>query len=48
MELHWKGLDLEIRIFIYHHDPTASGATISSQTSILKHVEVIKVSDKPT
>ena len=30
---HWKGRDLEIRVFIYHHDPTASGETIPSQTS---------------
>ena len=30
---HWKGLDLEIRGFNYHHDPTASGETIPSQTS---------------
>ena len=29
---HWKGLDLEIRVFIYHHDATASGETIPSQT----------------
>ena len=30
---HWKGLDLEIRGFNYHHDPTPSVETIPSQTS---------------
>ena len=29
----WKGLDLEIRVFNYHHDQTASGESIPSQTS---------------
>ena len=43
---HWKGLELEITDFEYHHDPTYTGETIPSQT--LKHVEIIKVSDKPT
>ena len=42
----WKGLDLEITDFEYHQDPTPSAETIPSQT--LKHVEIIKVSDKPT
>ena len=32
---HWKGLDLEITDFNYHHDPTQSGETIPSQTSKL-------------
>ena len=41
---HWKGLELEITDFEYHHDPTPSTETIPSQT--LKHVEIIKVSDK--
>ena len=44
----WKGLDKEIRVFNYHHDPTASGETIPSQTSNLKHVEIIKDIDEPT
>ena len=30
----WKGFDLEITDFNYHHDPTLSGETITSQTSI--------------
>ena len=30
---HWKGLDLEITDFEYHHDPTFSAETIPSQTS---------------
>ena len=30
---HWKGFDLEITDFKYHHDPSASGETIPSQTS---------------
>ena len=29
---HWKGLDLEIRVFNRHYNPTASGETIPSQT----------------
>ena len=45
---HWKVLDLEITDFEYHHDRTLSGEIIPSQTSNLKHVEIIKVSDKPT
>ena len=32
----WKGLDLEITDFNYHHDPTPSGETIPSQTSNLQ------------
>ena len=30
---HWKNLDLEIRVFKYHHDATASEETIPSQFS---------------
>ena len=45
---HWKGLDLEITDFENHHDPTSSSEIIPPQTSNLKHVELIKVSDKPT
>ena len=30
---HWKGLELEIIDFNYHHDPTHSGETKPSQTS---------------
>ena len=44
---HWKGFDLEIADFIRHYDPTPSGERIPSQTSNLKHVKVMKVSDKP-
>ena len=43
-----KALDLEITDFEYHHDPTSSCEIILSQTLNLKHVESIKVSDKPT
>ena len=42
---HTKGLDFEITDFEYQHDPTYTGETKPSQT--LKHVEIIKVSDKP-
>ena len=43
MKHYWKRLDLEITDFEYHHDLTTSGETIPSQTSNLKHVEIIKV-----
>ena len=45
---HWKGLDLEIIVFNFRHNPTLSSEIIPSQTSNLKHVEIIKVADKPT
>ena len=45
---HWKGIDLGITDFKYHHDPSHSGETIPSQTSSFKHVEIMNVSDKPT
>ena len=44
---HWKGIDLEITYFKYHHDPPHSDETITSQTSNFKHVEIMNVSDKP-
>ena len=45
---HWKGLDLEITDSEYLHYPTFSHEeTTPSQTLNLKHVEVIKISDKP-
>ena len=44
---HSKGLDLEITDFEYHDDLTPSGEIMLSQTLNLKHVENIKVSDKP-
>ena len=43
---HSKGLDLEITDFNYHRDPTPRRETKPSQTSNLKHVEIMKVSDK--
>ena len=43
---HWRGLDLEITDFEYHHDPTYTSESLPSQTR--KHLEIIKVSDKPT
>ena len=45
---HWKGVDLEITDFEHHYDRTLSGEFIPSQTSNLKHVEIIELSDKPT
>ena len=33
---HWKGFELDITDFEYHHDPTASPETIPSQTSNLQ------------
>ena len=48
MVRHWKGLDLEITDCEDHHDPTYTGEIMPSQTLNLKHVEIIKVSDKPT
>ena len=45
---HWKALDLEITDFKHLHDPTLSRKIIPSQTSNLKQVEIIKVSDEPT
>ena len=44
---HWEGLDLVITEFNYHHDSTPSSETIPSQTRNIKHVEIIKISDKP-
>ena len=41
---HPKGLDLEITDFEHHHDPTCTRETKPSLT--LKHVQMIKVSDK--
>ena len=45
---HLEGLELDITDSEYHHDPTYTGEIIPSQTSNLKHVEIIKVSDKLT
>ena len=45
---HSKGLDLEITDFEYQDDLANTIEIIPSQTSKLKHVEIIKVSDKPT
>ena len=45
---HWKDLDLEITDFEYHLEWTPSGEITPSQTSNLKHVEIIKLWDKPT
>ena len=43
---HSNGLDLEITDFEYYYDLTYTVETKPSQT--VKHVEIIKVSDKPT
>ena len=45
---HSKGLDLEIIDGEYQFDRTYTGEIIPSQTLNLKHVEIIKFSDKPT
>ena len=46
---HWKALDLEITEFECHHDPTSSCEIIPPlKPQTLKHVEILKVSDKPT
>ena len=42
---HSKCLELQITDSEYQRDPTYTGETKPSQT--LKHVEIIKVSDKP-
>ena len=39
---HWKALDLEITDFEYYYDPIHTGEIIPSETSNLKHVEIIK------
>ena len=45
---HWKDLDLEITDFHYQHHATPSGYFIPFQTSNVKHVENMKISDKHT
>ena len=45
---HWNGLDLENTDFDHQRDRTPSVEIVPSQISELKHVENIKVSDKPT
>ena len=44
----WKALDLEITDGECQFDLTFSRETTPSQTLNLKHVEIIKFSDKPT
>ena len=48
MIYHWKALDLEITDAEYQFDRTNTGEVTPSQTLNLKHVENIKVLDKPT
>ena len=45
---HWKVLHLEIKNFEYQRVRTLLGEIIPSQTSNLKHVEIIKILDKRT
>ena len=45
---HWKAIDFEIIDSEYQDDPTSSCEIIPSRTLNLKHLEIIKVSDKPT
>ena len=40
---HWKGLDLEITDGECQFDRTYTGDITPSQTSNLKHVEIVKV-----
>ena len=42
----WKALDKEITDFEYQHGCTYTGETTPSQTSNLKHVEIINFLDK--
>ena len=44
----WKVLELEITDVDCHYDPTSSCEIMTSQTSNLKHVEIIKNLDKST
>ena len=44
----WKGLDLEITDVQYHYGRTYTREIMPSQTLNLKHVEIVKFSDKPT
>ena len=45
---HWEGLDLEITDFIFHHDATPYGKLYHLKPQNLKHVGIIKISDKAT
>ena len=44
----WKALDKEITDGEYQFSPTYTGEITPYQTLDLKHVEIIKVLDKPT
>ena len=44
---HWKGLDLEITDFEYHHGRTRCSEITPSKTSNLEYVEIIKFSGEP-
>ena len=48
MICHCKALGLEFTDCEDRHDLTSSSVIIPSQTSNLKHVEILRVSDKPT
>ena len=45
---HWKAIDLEITDLDYRDDLTSSCEFLPSRTLYLKHLEIIKVSGKPT
>ena len=45
---HCKSLDLEITDFENHYNPTTQVKLYHLKPSNLKHVEIIRVSDKPT
>ena len=45
---HWKAYDFEIIDFEYLFDWTYTGKITSYETLDLKHVEIIKLSDKRT
>ena len=45
---HWKGFDLGITDFKYHHDRTQLVKLYHLKAQTLKYVEIIKASNKPT
>ena len=45
---HWKALDLEIKAVEYHVDRPYAGKIIPSEILKLKHVDIIRLSDKLT
>ena len=48
MTHHWKASDLQITDLVYRDDPASSCEFLPPRTLYLKHLEIIKVSGKPT